>query len=180
VHILVLFECLTHAWIATQCSDNTQFNLRVICADECMIFIPRNECFSDLLPQFRANRNVLQVRLGRTQPTRHSDRLAKDTVYAPVGVHHLRQGIGVSRSQFVELAVIDDHLRDICGLELPGICFARAVAAEFSIDAAGANIAHFDVVLTHFLHQRLCETIETEFGCIIGRHLRVRILTRER
>ena len=49
------------------------------------------------------------------------------------------------------------------------------VAAKLCIHRTWHDVTDLDVVVTHFLHQRLTETIETELRSIVGRHPLMRI-----
>src|SRR6185503_5316011 len=53
-------------------------------------------------------------------------------------------------------------------------------AAEFRIYRTGHDVADFDSVVPHLLHQRLAESVETELRGVIGGHARVWISAGQR
>src|SRR5947207_89284 len=75
---------------------------------------------------------------------------------------------------------IDYDPRDVLRSQLPTLLIARRVAAEFRIHRTRHDVTDLDVVVTHFLHQRLAETVEAELRSIVGGHSRMRIRAGER
>ena len=55
--------------------QNTQFNLRIVRADQNMLRVRSAERLAQAAAGFLANRDVLQIRLGTADPSRSGDRL---------------------------------------------------------------------------------------------------------
>ena len=62
-------------------------------------------------PGLRADGDVLQVRIGRRQPSRRRDGLIERRVHAAVAADELRQRVDVRALQLVQLAMLQDELR---------------------------------------------------------------------
>ncbi len=86
--------------------EDAQLDLRVIRRDQ-RVPRRRHERRADLAPGLRADRNVLQVRLGRRQPPRRRRRQREARVHAlrPL-VDVAGQGVGVGRFQLLQLSAI--------------------------------------------------------------------------
>jgi hypothetical protein len=70
--------------------------------------------------------------------------------------------------------------RNIFGLQLPALLFARLVSAELSVDGAGHDVAHLYPVMPNLLHESFAETVEAEFRGVVGGHARMRVRARQR
>src|SRR5690606_35021484 len=75
VDVMSRFECIQHVFVLTERGHQAEFNLRVIGRYKDIPLLSWNKSLPDLPPPFRANRNVLQVWVGRAQPSRGCDRL---------------------------------------------------------------------------------------------------------
>ena len=80
--------------------QNTQFNLRIVRADQNMLRVRSAERLAQAAAGFLANRDVLQIRLGTADPSRSGDRLLE------------------MRADFTVLTDQRLHTLDIGGIEL--------------------------------------------------------------
>ncbi len=97
-------------WSPEMWATHAQLDLRVIGGDEHRAFIG-DEGFADLASHLRADRDVLQVRIGRGETPRRRHGLIERGVDAAVGADDLRQRVDVGSLQFVQLAMLQDELR---------------------------------------------------------------------
>ena len=97
--------------------QQSQLDLRVVRRDELLTLVG-DEGAADLAALFRADRNVLQVRLGRRQPAGGRRRQRVRRVNAMrIRIDEARQRIGIGRFQFRHLSPIENFLRQfVAGL----------------------------------------------------------------
>src|SRR3954449_8684533 len=92
--------------------EQPQLDLRIISRQQNMSGF-RSESCTNLAPQFGANGYVLQVRIGRRQPSRRGSGLSERSMETPARpAQQLRQRVNVSGFQLCELPVIQHHSRD--------------------------------------------------------------------
>ena len=90
---------------------DSQLDLGVVRGDDA-VALGGDEGLANAPAFFRANRNVLQVRVRGRQAPRGGDRLVVGGVDAPrFGVDHARQLVGVGALQFGQAAVLQQQAR---------------------------------------------------------------------
>ena len=77
--IYMIQKGILHNLISGQMSKYTKFNLRIISIYK-YISILRNKCLSNQSAKFQFHRNILEVRISRTDTAGRCDRLVKGSV----------------------------------------------------------------------------------------------------
>ena len=105
------FERAHQARVLRQVGHDAQFDLRVVAGHQ-LAARRRDEGLADAAPVVGADRDVLQVGIGRGQPPGRRTGLVIAGVHAAgVGIDHLRQLVGVGAAQLGQTAVFQDHPR---------------------------------------------------------------------
>ncbi len=116
VDVLLLAKGVEHCRILGDVGQDAQFNLRVVGRQEHPARVA-DEATPDLLADFAADGDVLQVGVAAGQPARHGPDLAEAGVDAArLGVDHLGQRVHVSTLQLAQFAVLDDGGDDAAGV----------------------------------------------------------------
>ena len=111
--ILVATEGLDHPLVAAYVRHNSQFYLRVVGCQDDVLVVGCHKGLADVPPTLGTHRDVLQVRIHRTQPPGGGDRLRERGVDAArLGVDELRQRIDVGGLQLGEFAPFQDQRHD--------------------------------------------------------------------
>src|SRR5215467_3967554 len=111
VYVFAVPERFHQHRILRKVRHHPQFDLGIIGRKQNLSLL-RHKRRADLPPQFGSDRNVLQVRIARTEPSRRGHGLADAGVHAPgVGMDQLRQRIDVSGLQLRHFAVLDHFPR---------------------------------------------------------------------
>ncbi len=84
VHVEVVAECPEKPLVAGQVRHDAQFDLRIVGGQQ-HVAIRRHECLANLAALGRADRDVLQVRIGRRQAPGGGNRLVIGGMDAPGG-----------------------------------------------------------------------------------------------
>ena len=100
-------EGVAHDFIAGDVGEEAQFNLGVIGVDQ---HIPRfrNEHAADFRSEFRADRDVLKIRLGGTEPSGCGRHHVEGGVDAPVGGDFGKEPVHIGGFEFHQLAEFHD------------------------------------------------------------------------
>ncbi len=125
--------------IHRQMREHPKLDLRVVCADQ-LVAGGSDECRADLAAQLRADRYVLQVRIGRRETPRRRDGLLPARMDAlGLWVHEHRQGIDVGPLQLRQLADLENDLGQRVqlrqGLQGVGVGRARGLRASHMLQA---------------------------------------------
>ena len=132
VHVLAAVERGQQAGVAGQVRHDAQLDLRVVRGDD-LPALRRDERLADAPAFLGADRDVLQVRIGRRQPPGRRDRLVVAGVHAAgARIDDLRQLLGVGRAQLRQAAVIEDQARQLVlvGDRLQRLLVGRGLAAR--------------------------------------------------
>src|SRR5690606_8915983 len=105
VNVRSLTKCLTHVWISAYGCDDPELDLRVVRAEQDMISISGDECFSNFFSSFGPHRNILKVGIVAREPSRYRNSLAVSRVHSScLSVDQERETIYVCRLQLSEFA----------------------------------------------------------------------------
>ena len=108
-----LLKSFLHPRIATNVSNNPQFDLRIIQTQQRSIRAFRNKRLPNFPAQLRTNRNVLQIGVLTTQSARCGNRLVKMRMNPTrIGINQQRQCINISAFQFLQCPKIHNVLHD--------------------------------------------------------------------
>ncbi len=145
-------KCAQHVLIARDVGHDAQFDLRIVGGNNHAIF-GRYKRFADTPAFGGANRDILQVRIVRRQPSGNGNRLCIIGMHATgFRIDHLRQFVGVGRFQLGQAAVIEQHL------------WQRIIFRQF--------LQHFFIGRRRsgwrFLDHRQLEFIEQDFAQLFG------------
>ncbi len=111
MHVLALGEGFQQARVVGEVGHDAQLDLRIVGADDTVIR-RCDEGGADTATFGGADRDVLQVGVGRGQPAGDGGGLAEAGMHAAGGrVDHLRQLVGVGVLQLGETAMFEDLLR---------------------------------------------------------------------
>ena len=85
----------------------SQLHLRIVCRQQQMPVVARDECLANGSANLLANGYVLQIRIGRRQPTCGGNRLIVRCMnVSRNGIDQQRQGIDIGREQFFDAAIL--------------------------------------------------------------------------
>ncbi len=113
-----VFESVDHGRVAAHRRHDTQLHLRVVGRHDDRAGCGGREGLAQLFPPCCADRDVLQVRVGGTEPPGGGHRLVESGVDAACGrIHQLRQSVHVGGFQFCETAPLQNqrHNRVLVG-----------------------------------------------------------------
>src|SRR6185369_6392187 len=112
VDVFTFLKRFEHHRILCDVGQQAQFELRVIRRDD-LVALLCDEGAANTTSHLAANRNVLEIRIARRQPSCRGYWLIELAVNSAVGRDLLRQSVGVNALQLVELAVVDDQARQL-------------------------------------------------------------------
>src|SRR5205085_9983408 len=115
VYVLALLEGVEHLRVLRDVRQQTQLKLRVVRRDEDVPTVG-DEGAADAPTEFRADGDVLQVRLRTAEPSRRRHGLVELAVDAPVRADERRQGVRVGRLELVQLSELDEEARQLVPL----------------------------------------------------------------
>ena len=119
--------------------QETQLDLRIVGGDELMAF-DGDEGAPDLAPFFAADRNILQVRLGRREPAGGRGRQCVAGVDAVGrGIDVVRECLGIGRAELRHLPPIENLARQLVALlgQFVEGARARGPGARLGLGPAG-------------------------------------------
>ena len=142
VNILPVLEGFDHVLVLRDMCEHAQFDLRIIRVNQDVIFVRCDKHAAQFAAKLGADRNILQVRVGRGQTSGGGHGLLKMRVNTSVHrADDLEKSLNVGAFQLGQLAVLEDArhdrvvLRDtLKHLNVGGIacfCLFRSVQAEF-------------------------------------------------
>ena len=111
VDVVAALEGVDEVPVGRQVREDAQLDLRVVGDDE-LVARRRDERAADLASGRRADRNVLEIRIGRGEPSGRGDGLPEGRVDAALRVGERRQCVDVGALELRDLAVLEDELRE--------------------------------------------------------------------
>ena len=161
--VLALRERVEQPGILRDVRHDAQLDLRVIGRHD-PVARRRDERLADAAALGGADRDVLQVRVGRRQTPGDSDRLAIGGVHAPVGIGTRRQLVAVRRLQLRQPPVLEQHLRQrvVLGQLFQHFLVGRRRAARRLLDDRQLQLPEQD--LADLLRAAEVERLTRQFG----------------
>src|SRR5690606_26154652 len=132
MNVLIIQISLEHNRILRNVSEYAKFELGVIGGNKLIAFF-WNKGFSNAASQFGADRDILQIWIGGTEPASCCYGLIETTVNAAVGADHFWKSIRVCRLQFIEFTIINNKFRDVIGFRE----FVKNIAASGHLSGRG-------------------------------------------
>ena len=112
MNVGAVFEGFRHRFIARDRGEQTKLDLGIVGIDQNVVFVLGDEVFAQFSSQLRADRDVLQIRLGRGKTSRCGDGLIERGMNASVLPCDLDKAVGVSGLQLCDLAVFKNVADD--------------------------------------------------------------------
>ncbi len=113
VNVFVPGKCRQEVFVLGAMGQHPQFNLRVVGRDEDPVLLAWNEGGADFATFLRADRDVLQVGVAGTKPTRRRNDLIKRGMNTPrLRTDHLGDGVDVGVFQFRVSPVLQNLRRE--------------------------------------------------------------------
>ena len=124
-------EGFYHVGILAQMGHDAKFDLRIVGGEENTVFVFGCKGFPDFTSQLIAYRNVLQVRIGRTEAAGRGDCLVVGRVdLAGFRVDQFGQGVDIGAEQLLQPAIFEQLSHDgMFGTHFFQYFFTRAIAA---------------------------------------------------
>ena len=144
-------EGFDHVLVLAQMGHDAEFDLRVVRREEGAIFVVGNECFTDLTSQFVADRDILEIRIRRTQAAGSRDGLVERGVdLACFRINQFGKGIYIGTQQFFQSAIFQQlAYHRVFGTHFFQNIFARTVTACFCLFGFLFDLEMFEKDFAH-------------------------------
>ena len=155
-------ECFAEPVVTREVREHAELDLGVVRDEEHLVGRSRDERPSDPATELRADRDVLQVRVGAAEASRRGRRLVEGRVHPAVArVDHPREGLEVGGVELVELAPRQERIDDL--VVVPQLLQHRRVGRQRTLGGALAGLQP-ELVVQHLPQLRRRVEVELPAG----------------